>query len=117
MLTAPGPESLVAHATSNAASAAAIPQCSLFVIVASRSIHARTGRLDDRRPLRQLGLDECRELFRRTARRRIDAGILQPLQHGWILQRLVDRGAEPPRDRRRRLPRREDRVPGVALVS
>src|SRR4051794_33690210 len=54
------------------------------------SVHVCTRRLDDGRPFRKFRLDEFGGLHRRAARRRIDAGLLETLEHGGILHRLVD---------------------------
>src|SRR5262249_57504814 len=61
----------------------------IFMPLLASSVYVRARRLDDRRPLRQLRLDECGRLLSRTARRRIDAGLLQPLEHRRIGERLV----------------------------
>src|SRR5262245_62398000 len=81
------------------------------------SVFMRARRLDDRRPLRQLRLDECGSLLRRTARRWIDAGLLQPLEHRRIVERLVYGLVEPPDDRLRRIRGRADCVPSIALEA
>src|SRR5262249_62154246 len=81
------------------------------------SVYMRARRLDDRRPLRQLRLDECGGLLRRTARRWIDAGLLQPLEHRSIVERLVYGLVEPLDDRLRRVRGREDRAPSIALEA
>src|SRR5262249_57796396 len=74
----------------------------IFMPLLGSSVYMRARRLDDRRPLRQLRLDECGSLLRRAARRWIDAGLLQPLEHRRIVERLVYSLAEPLDDRLRR---------------
>src|SRR5207245_8051435 len=81
------------------------------------SVELGAGSLDDRRPLRQLLLDEGRSLLRRAAGGGIDPDLLQPLEHGRIGQRLLDRVAELGDDRRRGPRRRENDVPGVAVEA
>src|SRR6516225_6224108 len=74
-------------------------------------VDMRARRLDDRRPLRQLRLDERGSLLRRAAGGGIDAGLLQALEHRRIVERLVYGLAEAVDDRLRRVRGREDRVP------
>src|SRR5262249_58533273 len=75
----------------------------IFMPLLASSVYVRARCLDDRRPLRQLRLDECGRLLGRTARRRIDAGLLQPLEHRRIGERLVYGLPEPIDDRLRRV--------------
>src|SRR6266540_1220741 len=89
----------------------------IFMPLLASSVYLRARRLDDRRPFRQFRLDECGSLLRRTARRWIDAGLLQPLEHRRIGERLVYGLAEPLDDRLRRVRGCEDCVPGVALEA
>src|SRR4249920_3117240 len=49
------------------------------------SVYLGAGSLDDRRPFRQLGLDESGGFLRPAARRRIDADLLQALEHRRIV--------------------------------
>src|SRR3954462_7128373 len=83
----------------------------------ARSIHRRAGELDDRRPLGEFGLDEVLRLLRAAAKDRVDPGILQPLDHGRIVERSFDRAGKLVDNRRRGAGWREDRVPGVALEA
>src|SRR5215813_9096811 len=94
-----------------------LPLERIFMPLLDSSVYMRPGRLDDRRPLRQLRLDECGSLLRCTARRWIDAGLLQPLEHRRIVERLVYGFVEPLDDRLRRVRGREDRVPSIALEA
>src|SRR5262249_37006856 len=79
------------------------------------SIYMRPRRLDDRRPFRQFRLDECSRLLRRTARRWIDAGLLQPLEHHRIGERLVYGLAEAIDDRLRHVPGGPHFLPSLSL--
>src|SRR5262249_15786981 len=78
-------------------------------------VDMRARRLDDRRPLRQLRLDERGSLLRRAAGGGIDAGLLQAFEYRRILERLVYGLAETVDDRLRRVRGREDCVPSIAL--
>src|SRR5262245_40257513 len=94
-----------------------LPLERFFMSLQASSVYMRPGCLDDRRPLRQFRLDECGSLLGRAARRWIDAGLLQPLEHRRIVERLVYSLAEPLDDRLRRVRGREDRVPSIALEA
>src|SRR5215467_2861731 len=89
----------------------------IFMPLLGCSVYMRARRLDDRRPLRQLRFDECGSLLRRAARRWIDAGLLQALEHRRIVERLVYGPVEPLDDRLRRVRGREDCVPSIALEA
>src|SRR3984893_18361477 len=81
------------------------------------SVDMRARCLDDRRPLRELRFDERGSVLRRAARRRIDAGLLQALEHRRIVERLVYGLAEAADDRLRRVRGSEDCVPSIALEA
>src|SRR5262249_37529675 len=86
-------------------------------VVPGLSVDMRARCLDDRRPLRQLRFDERGSLLRRAARRRIDAGLLQALEHRRIVERFVYGLAEAVDDRLRRVRGSEDCVPSIALEA
>jgi hypothetical protein len=64
-----------------------------------------------------LRLDEIGGLGGRAPRRRIDADLLQALDHRGLVERMGDGFGQPLDDRRRRAGRREDGIPGVALEA
>src|SRR5262249_31901742 len=86
-------------------------------VLPAPSVDMRARRLDDRRRVGQLRLYDRCCLLRRAAGGGIDAGLLQALEYRRILERLVYGLAQAVDDRLRRVRRREDCVPSIALEA
>src|ERR1700733_12880606 len=80
------------------------------------SFQLGAGRLDHRRPFRNLGFDVGAELLRRVTDD-IDAEFIERMAHGWIVERLDSGAMQRLDDRLRRSCRRYQAVPGGGIKA